>query len=150
MPPTIRPATTADLDALVPLFDGYRGFYDQPSDPDGARAFLSDRLTAGESVVLLAFDGADAVGFVQLYPAFTSVGMRRIWILNDLFVSPEARRDGVGRALMDAARAHAQATGVRRLVLETGADNVTAQALYDDLGYQPTGSVHLQLDLPIR
>ncbi len=82
------------LDVLTGLFDAYRQFYGQEPDLLGARRFLEARLRGGDSVVLLAFDATGAgVGFVQLYPSFSSVAMKPIWILNDLFVAPEARRN---------------------------------------------------------
>jgi GNAT superfamily N-acetyltransferase len=95
---TIR-AELEHLDLVAPLFDAYRQFYGQEPDPAGARQFLEARLTARDSVVLLATQGAP-VGFAQLYPSFSSVGMSPIWNLNDLFVAPEARRTGVARALL--------------------------------------------------
>ena len=92
---TVQRATIADLDALVPLFDGYRVFYAQPSDPALARRFLDERLRRDESVILIARDDGDesgaALGFTQLYPMFSSVRAARTWILNDLFVAPAAR-----------------------------------------------------------
>ena len=94
----IRRATLDDIDSLAPLFDAYRGFYGQPSDVDAARAFLRERHERDESVALIAFDDARAVGFVQLYPIFSSVRMRRVWLLNDLYVDAGARRSGAGRA----------------------------------------------------
>ena len=70
------------LDLLVPLFDNYRFFYGCRSDQENARKFLSERLTHGESIVLLAIDETrdmhdSGVGFVQLYPSFSSIAMRR-------------------------------------------------------------------------
>src|SRR5512133_197515 len=99
MPITVRRAVAADADTLAPLFDAYRTFYGKPADLDGARRFLAERLSRGESVVFLAFDGAEAVGFTQLYPSFSSASMARIFVLNDLFVAPAGRRRGVGAAL---------------------------------------------------
>jgi ribosomal protein S18 acetylase RimI-like enzyme len=133
----IRLAAAADLDLIAPLFDAYRQFYGQPADLPLARAFLADRLRQGDSVIFLAVRAADgtAVGFTQLYPAFSSVAARRIWILNDLFVAPDARRSGVARGLMDAARQHGVRTGARRLVLSTAHTNGAAQRLYESLGY---------------
>lgn len=128
-------ATHGDLDALVPLFDAYRVFYRQPSDPDAARAFLDARLQHDESVVFIARGNGVPTGFTQLYPAFSSVAARRVWILNDLFVAPAARKRGVARALMDAARIFAASTGAVRITLETARDNRAAQALYESLGY---------------
>lgn len=99
----VRLATLDDLDLLVPLFDAYRQFYRQPGDPDGARRFLADRLQRGESTIFLAVQDSIAVGFTQLYPSFSSGAMARIFVLNDLFVVPSARRAGVGTMLLQAA-----------------------------------------------
>ena len=135
METTIRRASAADLDALVPLFDAYRVFYAQPSDPVRARDFLAERLARGESVVLLAEHGPSTVGFVQLYPIFSSVRTARTWLLNDLFVAEGARRGGVARALLDAAAAFARDGGAAGLALETTRDNAAARALYRAAGW---------------
>src|SRR5579859_7808097 len=111
----VEQADLDDVDVIAPLFDAYRQFYHQTPDIAGARAFIAERLTSGESVIYLAMDprqqGRSALGFVQLYPTFTSISMRRAWILYDLFVAPQARRRGVGRALLQAARDLGLASG---------------------------------------
>ena len=131
----IRQASLSDLERLVPLFDAYRIFYEQPSDPALARAFLEDRLRHLESVVFIALSGDRAVGFTQLFPSFSSARAARIFILNDLFVAPEARGNGVGRALLDAAADHAKSAGAVRLTLSTAVDNLAAQSLYEGAGW---------------
>ena len=131
----ISRAGPADLDALALLFDAYRGFYGQASDIAGARDWLRSRLRVGESVVLVAKRAGAAVGFVQLYPMFSSVRMARTWILNDLFVAAAARRSGVARALLDAAATFAREDGAAGLSLETGRDNAAARALYRAAGW---------------
>ena len=143
MSATIRAATIADLDAVAPLFDAYRQFYGQPADPARARAFIGDRLRNGDAVILLAQRGGAAAGFTQLYPLFSSVRTGRIWQLNDLYVAPTARRHGVGRALLDAARDHAAASGALGLQLETQRSNAAAQRLYAALGWQRDDSSHV-------
>jgi ribosomal protein S18 acetylase RimI-like enzyme len=142
-------ATLDDLDALATLFDGYRVFYRQPSDPALARAFIEERLRLDESVIFIARDGSkEALGFTQLYPMFSSVAARRIWVLNDLFVASGARKRGVARALMDRARDFATEKGALRLILETAEDNHAAQALYESLGYvRESGERHYSLEL---
>jgi ribosomal protein S18 acetylase RimI-like enzyme len=143
-------ATLDDLDALTALFDGYRIFYKQASDPALARAFIEERLQRDESVIFIARDGGkrEALGFTQLYPLFSSVSARRIWVLNDLFVAPAARNRGVARALMDCARDFAMEAGALRLILETAEDNHAAQALYESLGYvRESGERHYSLEL---
>ena len=133
---TTRRATLDDLPALVPLLDGYRVFYRQPSDRAGSEAFLRERLERGEAVVFLAEHDGQAVGFTLLYPSFSSVRMAPIWVLNDLFVAESSRRTGAGRALLDAAHAHARTTGAVVVVLATGHANTTAQRLYEATGFE--------------
>lgn len=131
---------------IAPLFDAYRQFYQQPSDYSAAHRFIAERLQASESVIFLATlkDAGESkpVGFVQLYPAFSSVSMKRLWILNDLFVAPEARKRGVGAALMESARQLAVSTASKELVLETAIDNHSAQRLYEKLGYKREVKYH--------
>jgi ribosomal protein S18 acetylase RimI-like enzyme len=131
----LRRATLDDLDAVAPLFDAYRRFYSQPGDLQRARDYLQERMTLGESVVLLAQRDGEVVGFTQLYPIFSSVRTARTWLLNDLFVAEGARRFGVARELLDAADAFAREQGAAGLMLETMADNAPARALYRAAGW---------------
>ena len=134
----VRQAGHADVDAVAPLFDAYRQFYHQPSDPALARAFIAERIARSESVIFLAERDGQAVGFVQLYPLFSSTAARprRLWLLNDLFVSPSARGGGVARALMDRARRLGEDTGAAGLELATARSNTPAQRLYESLGWR--------------
>ena len=133
----IRQATILDLDMLAPLFDGYRQFYGQPADLARAHDFLAERFRHHESLILLARDEhGGGLGFTQLYPLFSSVRMVRTWLLNDLFVMPSARRQGVAAALLTVAAEHARALGAASLSLSTALDNASAQALYESLGWQ--------------
>lgn len=132
---TIRRASIDDLDALVPLFDAYRQFYGQPSQPGVCRDFLRARFERNESIVFLAEADDQPAGFTQLYPLFSSVRVRPVWLLNDLYVQPERRGIGAGRALLDAASEHARNTGAAYLMLETTAENTYAQGVYERYGY---------------
>ena len=132
---SIRRASLDDLDHVVPLFDAYRVFYQQPSDLLQAREFLQQRLTRGESVVLLAERDGVPAGFTQLYPSFSSVRAARVWILNDLFVQADARRHGVALGLLDAAAQFARDDGAFGISLETTRDNAPARALYRAAGW---------------
>ena len=134
--PKIRRGTVLDLPRVVELFDAYRQFYGLAPDPDGERAFLRERLQAGDSVVLIAERDRRFLGFAQLYPSFSSTSMKRLWILNDLFVAPAHRRGGVGRALLAAAEDYARATVSTGLVLATQRTNATAKALYEANGWK--------------
>lgn len=133
----IRIATLADLEVVAPLFDAYRQFYEQAPDVAAARHFIRDRLQRDESVILLTVNEAqEVIGFCQLYPLFCSIDARPIYQLSDLYVAPEARRSGAGRALLLAAEHHAKSTGRARLELTTARTNQTAQSLYESLGWQ--------------
>ncbi|MFK9093672.1 GNAT family N-acetyltransferase [Bacillus salipaludis] len=131
----IKKATLNELDSLTKLFDLYRQFYEQRSDVDGASMFLKERMMNDESVVYIALDGADPLGFVQLYPSFSSVSMKRSWVLNDLYVTKPARGKGVGEKLINTALEFAEETGAKGVFLETAADNTTAQRLYEKIGF---------------
>lgn len=140
----IHQATTLDLDQLIPLFDGYRQFYGASSDVALARQFLVDRMTRKESMVLLAreADGV-ALGFVQLFPSFSSVRAAPIYVLNDLFVVPVARRQGVGTRLLQAAADKARASGAIRLKLSTAITNLAAQKLYEVMKWTREEDYHV-------
>jgi ribosomal protein S18 acetylase RimI-like enzyme len=132
----VRRASLADLDSIAPLFDAYRQFYGQAHDLALARKFLRERLEQDQSVIFLAL-GADLspVGFTQLYPSFSSASAQRIFILNDLFVDPGARRSGAGRALLEAAADFGRSAGAVRLTLSTAHTNTPAQSLYEATGW---------------
>ncbi len=137
MTDTVRRASIHDLEQLVPLFDAYRQFYGQQPDLVVARQFLSDRIVRNESVVLMAEDRAgSAVGFVQLFPTFSSILAAPLYLLSDLFVLPEARRRGVGTRLLASAAETARAAGAARLELATAITNRSAQRLYKAMEWQ--------------
>ena len=133
----IRQATIHDLDQLVPLFDSYRQFYSKPSDLTLARTFLTERFQHNQSVIFIALNSeGNGIGFVQLYPSFSSVRAARTFVLNDLFVAPDWRRHRVARQLMQAAVDYSRAVGAVRMSLSTALTNTAAQALYESCGWQ--------------
>lgn len=131
----IRPASVVDVPVVAPLFDAYRQFYGLAPDLPLARRFLAERLSRGESVVLLAYEDEVALGFVQMYPSFSSLLAARSYVLYDLFVDPAVRRSGVARRLMRAAADEARSRGATSLVLSTAKTNLAAQRLYESLGW---------------
>ena len=133
---TVKKAAIEDVSIVALLFDAYRQFYKQPTDVEAAAEFISARLQNNESVIFIAFDNEDAVGFTQLYPIFTSVGMKKTWLLNDLYVAATARGKGAATALLDAAKELGLATNSKWLLLETANDNFNAQKLYEKNNWQ--------------
>ncbi|AFY99611.1 GNAT family N-acetyltransferase [Calothrix sp. PCC 6303] len=123
------------LEEVSKLFDQYRVFYKQSSDLEAAKAFLQERFQKNDSTVLVAFDNDLIVGFTQLYPSCSSVSMKPVWILNDLFVEEAHRKKGVAKSLIRAAENFARKTGAIRIILATQTSNTAAQSLYESLGY---------------
>ena len=124
------------VDQLIPLFNGYRMFYNQASNPEAAELFLTERFKNKDSVIFIAIDDANnALGFTQLYPTFSSVSLQRSYILNDLFVLKKSRGIGVGESLMNHAKIFAIEKNSRGLTLETDKNN-PAQKLYERLGWK--------------
>lgn len=125
---------------VVPLFDQYRVFYGQPSDIDRAQQFIRSRLDNHESVIFVAFekgkDKAIPVGFIQLYPKYSSVRTVRNWILNDLYVDKAHRKRGIGESLIRTALAFAKKNDAKFVELSTAVDNYIAQRLYEAVGFE--------------
>lgn len=150
MPVNVKRATLDDIDGVAPLFDAYRQFYDRPPDLAGARQFLEDRTRRDESVILIALPEAsrDVAGFTQLYRAFSSVSLGGTIVLNDLFVVPAWRGQGLARRLVEAAIAHARDVEALRVELATAHTNRNARRLYDSMGFRAeTEFLHLSLEL---
>jgi len=130
-------ANLALLDPLADLFNQYRQFYEQESDLGACRDFLAERIVYNQSVIFAArLDGGEIVGLTQLYRSYCSVELKGLIYLYDLFVAPAARRHGVARALMEAARRYGVEQDACRLQLETAVSNMPGQALYEDLGWE--------------
>lgn len=132
---TIRPATKDDLKSLQELFEQYREFYSMPRMTTQSEEFLRCRLQQQDSHILMAFHERQAAGFVQVYPAFSSVAMQPLWILNDLFVNLAYRQQGIARKLMKTIELEAKRHSVFSIKLATQVNNHQAKALYDSLGY---------------
>jgi len=143
----IRLAKKKDTEQLAALFDQYRVFYKQEPDIKSAKSFLKKRMQRKESVILVAAEDKKLIGFTQLFPIFTSVGMRRTWMLNDLYVSEAARGKGTATALLDAAKKFGKQTKSKWLLLQTAADNFSAQKLYEKNGWVKETDFFFRADL---
>lgn len=126
----IREANEKDVKSVSELFDAYRVFYKKNSDIVSATEFLTERMRKRESVIFIAEVGYVASGFIQLYPLFSSTRMKRLWLLNDLFVNNRYRKMGLGEQLIDRAKEFARSTDSCGLLLETSKSNTAANNLY--------------------
>ncbi|MGE0632155.1 MAG: GNAT family N-acetyltransferase [Pseudobdellovibrionaceae bacterium] len=133
----IKKAEYSDLEPVAFLFDQYRQFYKQESNFSAAKNFIAERLRNGDSIIFVAYDeiGNEAAGFVQLYPTFSSVSMRKMWILNDLFVSEKFRRNQFAKKLIESCESFGKENKARSLTLKTAMTNAPAQKLYEALGW---------------
>ena len=113
----------------------------------GAEQFIRERIEQKESVILVALSEGEFIGFVQMYPIFSSVSMRRAWLLNDLFVGPAYRSRGVATMLLDASKQLARDAKAKWLLLQTGADNAPAQLLYEKNGWVREADIFYRFDL---
>lgn len=132
-------ASLENIDVLSKLFQNYRIFYKKEPDTEGEKAFLKERITNKESVIYLAksqdeFDDK-FIGFVQLFPMFTSTRIKRLWLLNDLYVDKEFRKSGAASMLIEKSKELARDTKSAGLMLQTAKDNITAQSVYDKTGF---------------
>ncbi|WFR61897.1 GNAT family N-acetyltransferase [Paenibacillus amylolyticus] len=162
----IRQAGLPDRDEVAGLFNEYRIFYKQKADIQAACQYIKERMERNESVILVAETAVEMVhgsdesndktiskgqkftGFVQLYPSFSSVSMGPIWVLNDLFVHPDYRQQGIARKLLQAAKQLASEHSVLRISLSTELSNTQAQALYESEGYaQDTKFMYYELNI---
>lgn len=129
-------ATVHNLDDLTPLFDGYRVFYQKSSDLPAAKSFLTARIQNKESIVYLAYEGLQAIGFTQLYPLFSSTQMKSVWLLNDLFVDSNHRGKGASKMLIARAKKLTVSTNAAALILETEISNIVGNQLYPAVDFK--------------
>ena len=101
----------------------------------GALIFIRERLEKEDSIIFVAVHRKRMAGFIQLYPSYSSISMKRAWILNDLYVIPEARQEGVGQKLISAAIHLCEKTNANSLSLQTAPDNDRARKLYEKNGF---------------
>ena len=132
----IRAIDLHDLDSLLPLFDAYRQFYRQESDLIGAKEFLYNRVVNNEAIVFGAFVDDQIVGFTLLYPLFSSVRMKPIFLLNDFFVHPDVRNKAIGKNLLYHVQEYAKSKKYAGVLLETEKTNDIGNHLYPAMGFQ--------------
>jgi ribosomal protein S18 acetylase RimI-like enzyme len=134
----IRRVTKDEVALVAILFDAYRVFYQQDSNLQAAFDFLEQRISKNESVIFVATIKGEAVGFVQLYPIFSSVSLKDAWLLNDLFVAENARKQGIAESLLQHAKHFGLETKAAFMLLQTAADNYKAQSVYEKNGWIKT------------
>jgi GNAT superfamily N-acetyltransferase len=142
-------AGEADLADLLPMMRAYCDFYEvEPSDEDLealARALIADPRNEGVQLIARADDGSP-LGFATIYWYWQTLSAARAALMNDLFVVPDARGRGVGRALIAECRRCARERGAATLAWETASENETAQRLYRSIGAREERWISYSLD----
>jgi GNAT superfamily N-acetyltransferase len=133
----IEIVTDADLSDLLPLMRGYCEFYEvDPSDEAllaMSRTLIADPEREGLQLIARA-DGGRAIGFATIFWTWSTLSASRIAVMNDLFVSEDARGSGAADELIEACAERCRQRGVTELDWQTAHDNLRAQKVYDRVG----------------
>ena len=135
---TIREAVKRDADGLAGIVSRYRNFYGiSAQDLSEIKEFVYERIDHSESVVLMAVSDISGliVAFAQLYPVFSTVSLKKQWLLSDFYVEETERNKGVGSALMDAVKEHFRGDS-KGFILVTAKTNAAAKYFYDRHGWK--------------
>ena len=144
----ITPVSAAEFEQLLPLIAAYQHFYEvEDVDTERNRSFFQRFLVPSDDGMLIAARrGGELVGYACLYWHFSSTKATETVLMNDLFVNPEVRGAGVGRALIGASLEVARERGAPLLEWSTAPDNHTAQRLYDATGAARSTWLSYELD----
>jgi GNAT superfamily N-acetyltransferase len=145
----IEPVTQVQFECLLPLIAAYQRFYEVSDlDKERNRSFFSRFIAPSDDGLLLgAWRANEPLGYACLYWHFTSLVPAETVLMNDLFVTPTARGQGVGHGLIEASAEVARSRGAHHLEWATAPDNTTAQRLYDATGATPSTWVEYELEL---
>ncbi len=124
-----------NIDKAVYLFNKYRLFYDQENNIDECKRFLLERLKNDESIIYLCLVEENAVGFMQIYKGFSSIGLTKIYILNDLYIEERYRNQKIGKLTLLKIIEMARSNNISKITLQTKNSNKIAQNLYKSLGF---------------
>lgn len=138
----IRTFEIKDLEQVTYLLNDYRIFYNKDSDIESCKKFLQERYNNKESQIFVAEQSNKIIGFVQIYPVFSTVNLQKAYILNDLYVSEAGRGSGAGTQLIEKTFEYAKENDAKYVTLETGVDNTTAQKLYKKMKMSIDDSVY--------
>jgi ribosomal protein S18 acetylase RimI-like enzyme len=144
--PAVRVAKVADAKRVGQLLYDFNTEFDEPTPSSEQLAQrVRELLNEGDTTVLLAGAGPDGLAVLRFRSAIWSQALE--CYLAELYVVPDMRRRGLGRALMLAAIEHARDAGADHMDLGTGEQDVAARALYESLGFsnregKPNGPIN--------
>jgi ribosomal protein S18 acetylase RimI-like enzyme len=144
----IRPVTAEELRLVEPLLADYQRFYEVEDIDVGRNCEFFSRFVEGapEGWLLAAWSDGEPVAFACFYRHKSSLSATDTVLMNDLYVSPDRRGGGVGRALIDAGLDLVRQSGASCLEWSTAPDNHRAQRLYDSTGAAKTTWLTYELE----
>ena len=148
---TISVVGETDLPELMPMLRGYCDFYRvDPSDEKLTELMRTLIAHPDEGLQLIARQSEGTagvpVGFATIFWTWQTLYAARVGVLNDLYVTPQSRGTGTGRALLAHCLQVCHDRGAEKLVWETAPDNATAQRLYDGIGAEKSTWITYELD----
>jgi ribosomal protein S18 acetylase RimI-like enzyme len=130
----IRLATGADAPAFGRLLHAFNvEFGESTPDAEVIAERAAPLIESGEVTVLFAGDGPDGFAELRFRPSLYTGALDAY--LEELYVVPKRRGQGLGRALLEAAMDHARARGAAHIDLSTSENDVAARALYESVGF---------------
>jgi ribosomal protein S18 acetylase RimI-like enzyme len=130
----VRQATAEDAAAIARLLHDFNLEFEEPTpDVETLSAKVRKLLEAGEITVLLAGEGPDGLAVLRFRPALWSEGLETY--LQELYVVPSLRGNGIGRELLQRAIDLARERGADGIDLNTGETDTAARGLYESMGF---------------
>lgn len=133
----VKCAAIDDLNEIANLVMKYRDFYGVHNQSrEEVESFIRDRITNDQSKIFIAIDvNGHGIGFIQLYPSYSTVSLKPQWVLNDLYVEEDYRKQGIGTELMNAVKEYFS-DKAKGFILVTDKENHTAKSFYDNNGWE--------------
>jgi ribosomal protein S18 acetylase RimI-like enzyme len=132
----VRQATIKDLPKIVPIFDSYREYFKQQKNPLKVESFLFEKFVHLESVIFIAEQESEVIGFAQLYPIFSSLSLERVCLLNDFYISEEYRNNGIGKQLFAKVKEFTLLTKSKGIELSVEHTNRKAWQFWEKQGFR--------------
>lgn len=133
---SVRQASILDLSKIIPVFDSYREYFKQERNPKEVEKFLFDKFEHLESVIFIAEQNNEVIGFAQLYPIFSSLTLQRVWLLNDFFINEGYRNKGIGRHLFEKVKEFTLLTKSKGIELSVEHLNEKAWRFWEGQGFR--------------
>ena len=125
------------IDQFIEVVNEYRVFCGYEKSTKDTKEFFGHLIQGKKAKIFIAIsENDDVMGFINLYPSFSTLALGKILILNDLCVYSKFRRLGVAQALIEEALKFAKHSGAIRIELKTETTNINAQQLYSRIGFK--------------